>query len=267
MITVVVQGGLGNQLFQYAYGRVLTELGKEVVYDISFFDTNTEYTKREYLLNKFLFGQTIPTTKDHSNESLFTRILNKLDIDRRVRYIPINQQADNYVASGYFTTEKYFLSLREILLKEIVLTEKSEAYKEWEQKILHANKPLIIHARRTDYVGSGFVNLGEEYYTKALQSFDQDCDIFAFSDDIVWLEKTLKRQVTSVSGNGLKDYEEMMLMSLGQNFIIANSTFSWWGAWLSQREHKKVVAPKKWFKSPLWYRADRDTVPESWIRV
>jgi hypothetical protein len=62
-------------------------------------------------------------------------------------------------------------------------------------------------------------------------------------------------------------YEEMMLMSLGQNFVIANSTFSWWGAWLSQHPNKKIVGPKKWFRSVLWWRADRDVIPETWIRV
>lgn len=267
MITVVVQGGLGNQLFQYAYGRALMTSGKDVVFDTSFFGSNHKYTKRPFLLEHFFLIDHIRTTTTYPKQKLLTRIINKIDIDRRVRHVPVKRSADNYLADGYYTSEKYFSQIRNIILEEVRLKEESIFYKEWQSRITSARKPLIIHARRTDFVGSGFVNLDAKYYEKALSYFDDDCEIFAFSDDIKWLSSVIKRPFTAVSGNNLKDYEELMLMSLGQNFVIANSTFSWWGAWLSQKEGKKVVAPKKWFKSPFWWRAEKTVVPNSWIAI
>lgn len=270
MITVVIQGGLGNQLFQYAYGRALERLGKNVQFNTRFFNGLHTYTPRAFSLTKFNLPETISFTNENYSQSFLQRALCVLDRDRRVRFIPFSQNADTYIADGYYNSEKYFTTIRELLLKELVLkdSEKSDTYRTFEQKILTAKKPLIVHARRGDYLtSSAFEYLGKEYYERALAQFDTDCDIFGFSDDPIWLDETISRSVTMVSGNGLTDYEELSLMSLGQNFIIANSTFSWWGAWLAQYKDKKVVAPKRWFKSVLWWRANRDVIPEGWVRV
>lgn len=267
MITVILQGGLGNQLFQYAYGRALMASGKDVVFDTSFFSSEHAYTKRPFLLEHFKLINSIKTVNERPKQKFLTRIINKLDIDRRIRYVPVPKDADNFLADGYYTSEKYFSHIRETILNEVQLKEDSTLYSEWRGKIKNAKKPLMIHARRTDYIGSGFFNLGEDYYEKALAHFDADCDIFAFSDDAEWLSSIIKRPITTVSGQGLKDYEELMLMSFGQNFIIANSTFSWWGAWLSQVKDKKVVAPKQYMASALYFRANRDFIPETWIRI
>ncbi len=270
MITVVIQGGLGNQLFQYAYAKALRATGREVQLDISFYANagHGKYTKQSLGIINFNIGTSIPTTTVHHEQTFLKKILSRIDPDRRVRFIPIDKNKDNYISDGYYTTEKYFSSIREALQRELVLKEKSEAYKLFEQKILSAKKPLMIHARRGDYLTStGFTILDKDYYQRALELFDSDCELFGFSDDPLWLQGAIGRQIMMVSGNGFKDYEELSLMSLGQNFIIANSTFSWWGAWLSQHKDKKVVAPQKWFTSPLWWRANRDTIPKSWVRI
>jgi Glycosyl transferase family 11 len=169
---------------------------------------------------------------------------------------------------GYYNSEKYFVSIRQELLREIVLKQKSDSYIKLEKLIQETPNALIIHARRGDYLKStGFTILDKTYYQKALSYFPKDIKIFAFSDDIDWLESVLDRDVYSVSGRGLEDFEELSLMAQGKNFIIANSTFSWWGAWLAQYENKKVIAPKKWFSSVLWWRANRDVVPKGWTRI
>ncbi len=268
MITVAIQGGLGNQLFQYAYGRALLESGKDVCFDISFYDTNTKYTKREYLLDKFFIDERIRITKEPTHKKLLARIINKLDIDRGVRYVAVNPRADNFFADGYYASEKYFSHIRSILLQEIVLRHKSEAYKEWEARISSAKKPLMIHARRTDHVlNKTFTRIDELYYQEALKHFDEDCELFGFSDNVEWLKNAIQRPITMISGLGFTDYEELMLMSRGQNFIIANSTYSWWGAWLSKWDDKKIVALKKWYRSFLWTRANKDVEFSSWIRI
>lgn len=268
MIIVAVQGGLGNQLFQYAYGRALMAMGKDVVFDITFFDTNTKYTKREYLLDKFLISDSIKTVKAYPKQKLLTRIINKLDVTRRVRYVKINQKADNYFAEGYFVSEKYFLPIRKTILKEVALREKSEIYKEWEQKILNAKNPLMIHARRTDHIlNKTFTRIDELYYEEAMTHLDEECEIFGFSDNTEWLQNAIKRPIEMVSGLGFTDYEELILMSLGKNFIIANSTYSWWGAWLCTRSDKKIIAPKKWYASWWWRWANDDVEFSSWTRI
>ncbi len=268
MITVALQGGLGNQLFQYAYGRARMAEGKDVVFDISFFETNTKYTKREYLLGNFLIGDSIKITQEHPKQNLLIRIINKIDVTRRVRYSQANLKKDNNFADGYYVSEKYFVKIRDVILKEVVLRNKSDKYKEWEQKILSAKNPLMVHARRTDHIlNKTFTRIEAPYYQEALKHFDEDCEIFGFSDDAKWLQDTIKHPVTMVSGQGFTDYEELMLMSLGKNFIIANSTYSWWGAWLSTHQDKKIVAPKKWYASIFWTWPNQDIEFDGWVRI
>lgn len=268
MITVALQGGLGNQLFQYAYGRARMEEGKEVVFDTSFFEVNTKYTKREYLLGNFLISNSIKTTQKYPKQRFLTRIINKFDITRRVRYSKLNLDKDNYYADGYYVSEKYFLKSRDTLLKEVVLRNKSQKYIEWEQKILSAKNPLMIHARRTDHIlNKTFTRIEAPYYQEAMKHFDEDCEIFGFSDNVEWLQNIIKRPMTMVSDQGFTDYEELMLMSLGKNFIIANSTYSWWGAWLSTQPGKKIVALKKWYASLFWTWPNRDVEFDGWVRI
>ena len=113
MITVILQGGLGNQLFQYAYGRALTALGKEVIFDISFFNTNSKkYTKRNYALNHFMIAKNITVTSQGKQQNIVTRLINKIDNDRKVRYVKISNNKDTYIADGYYNTEKYFIMIR-----------------------------------------------------------------------------------------------------------------------------------------------------------
>lgn len=268
MITVAIQGGLGNQLFQYAYARALLERGKDVTLDISFYDTNTKYTKREYLLDNFNIDSRFKITKIPTKQKFFTKVINKIDIDRRVRYVPVPENVDNFFADGYYVSEKYFSKIREILLKEITLKNESDAFKEMKMKILSAKKSLMVHARRTDHLANKtFTLIDETYYERALEEFDENSEIFGFSDNAEWLENTLNRKVTMVSGKGFKDYEELLLMSYGTNFIIANSTYSWWGAWLSTQKDKKIVILKKWYRSIFWWRANRDVEFGGWIRI
>jgi hypothetical protein len=268
MITVALQGGLGNQLFQYAYGRARMEEGENVIFDTSFFEVNTKYTKRAYLLDKFLISDSIKTVQEYPKQKLLTRIINKLDVTRKVRYSRLNLKKGTFYADGYYVSEKYFIKIRDIILKEVVLRNKSDKYKEWEQKILHAKKPLMIHARRTDHIlNKTFTRIEAPYYQEALKHFDDDCEIFGFSDNAEWLQNTIKRPITLVSGQGFTDYEELMLMSLGKNFVIANSTYSWWGAWLATYPHKKIVALKKWYASFWWAWPNKDVEFDGWVRI
>ena len=268
MITVKLQGGLGNQLFQYALGRSLMEKGNDVVFDKSFFTNNIKYTNRPFSLEAFKLSTKIKIENAPQTLNLFKKIFYRLDSDRRVRFVKSFLTSPNSYMDGYYNSENYFKDIRSQLLEELVLKEKTDAYIEMENLIRSTPNSLVVHARRTDYLTStGFTILDENYYKRALENFPPDVRIFAFSDDPQWLMSALGSEAYVVSGKGLTDYEELSLMTLGQNFIIANSTFSWWGAWLSQSGNKKVVAPASWFTSKLWWRANRDVVPEGWVRV
>jgi hypothetical protein len=239
------------------------------VYDVSFFETNTKYTKRKYLLDVFLIGNTIKTVTTYPRQNLFTRIINKIDVSRKVRYVPVDLSRDSYLADGYYVSPKYFSNIRDILLSEIVLKEKSEKFIEWEGRIKNAKKPLMLHARRTDMTaGTLFTCLDESYFIRALGNFDDDCELFCFTDNIPWLQEALgDRKYTMVSGEGCTDYEELILMSLCDNFVIPNSTYSWWGSWLSQNPNKKIISPKRWYIPAAWKQADEDVAGDGWVRI
>ena len=131
---------------------------------------------------------------------------------------------------------------------------------------------VSVHVRRGDYVSNpttaqvhGF--LGLEYYQKAMNTMLEKIDnphFFVFSDDPEWTERNIKTDapVTYIKYNGAKNYEDLRLMSTCKHHIIANSSFSWWGAWLSPDRENIIIAPKRWFKSDKLNA--RDLIPEPW---
>lgn len=275
MLEVIVQGGLGNQLFQYAYARSRSNKGCEVfINDYFMHHTKDKYTKRELQLNQFKLSSKISFKGDQKpKRDLMAFLANRLKLDLVVRYSRYYSNRVKGVVAGYFNTELFFANIREELLAEICLKEESKIYKKWKDKILNAHLPCVVHARRGDYLKQGknpTLNiLPSGYYKEALELIPEDATIFAFSDDIDWLMEVLKdrKNVLAVSGEGLSDSEELSVMKYAQYFIIPNSTFSWWGAWLSDRHDKVVIAPKCWFVKSGWWRANRDVVPVNWIRI
>ena len=132
------------------------------------------------------------------------------------------------------------------------------------------NKPIALHVRRTDY--SQYTHhpiCGVEYYEKALSYFDSDRPVIVFSDDPLWChdEATFADDRFMISQSG-DQYVDLCLMTMCTDFIIANSSFSWWGAWLSESANKQVVAPSKWFGPPLDQQHNtQDLYCEGWMKV
>lgn len=273
-LTVYLKGGLGNQMFQYAYAKAKQNSGVNIaINDYQLHHTPTGLTRRELAITHFNISFD-KFESDTRKRDWWLTINNRLGKDLSVRYSNYFANKKNGVADGYFNTEKYFpgKEMRDTLLKEFTLREESGSYKKWKEKITSSHNPCIIHARRGDYLkqGSnpGLNILTEEYYQKALTILPKDISIFIFSDEPEWLQNALEdRNVTVVSGNGLADYEELSLMRYGKYYIIPNSTFAWWGAWLSETTDKIIIAPKKWFNWTSWRRANEDIVPETWIRI
>jgi len=286
-------GGLGNQLFQYTTGRALAlKHQTELKLDLSFLNSDPKnvYTKRELELHVFDISSTIVTSNELEafyKRTFFQKIATKFFSSFPSKYFIGNQKGfeyneafelypDNTYLNGYWQSEKYFSSIREILLKELVIKkEMSEQCKLVKDFILNSNS-VSLHIRRGDYLSDKNANefhgnLPLDYYYKVLAHLNglfKDLKVFIFSDDMDWVKDNLKltNECVYVDFNtGENSVFDMYLMSQCKHNIIANSSFSWWGAWLNQNPQKTVIAPEKWF-------ADKnlnikDLIPNSWLKM
>lgn len=260
---IKIKGGLGNQLFQYAHGtRLMLADEKIVIFDISTFanEQKTRDTSRPFLLDKFNIApdarfENITTTKwDKIKDTLLLRLVK------------------DYM---FYQNEKYFAPIKSTIIREFTLKDPLTSEAQFmKQKIRATEDSISIHIRRTDYVHDAATNnfhgaCGLDYYYKAigyLQGKTKTQAFFVFSDDIAWAKENLKLDnVTFVSSPEIKDYEELMLMSECRHNIIANSTFSWWAAYLNKHDDKIIVGPKQWN-----VKNASDTLgilPSSWIQL
>ncbi len=251
MIITKLTGGLGNQLFQYAYGRACAIKNKtSLKLDISWYKGRMD---RSYMLEHFDIKANIATSTDIFVTKIFSR--------------------KDYLV-GDWQSEKYFKEFENIIRKEITPKyQLSEDNKIIIQDITAKNS-VSIHLRGTDYVTgkkSDFHGVcSEEYYNKAITKIKETVPspyFFIFTDDIEWAENHIKlpEPYTIVSKNKNYPWEDLVLMSSCKHNIIANSTFSWWAAWLNKNINKIVIAPKKWFNDEKIDTSD--ILPESWIKM
>ena len=181
-----------------------------------------------------------------------------------------NNCPDHVSLQGYFQTEKYFKHIEQEIREDFTFdTGVSTPCKEM---ISSVENPLALHVRRTDYVknAANHLNLTIEYYEAALKHFDDDRNVIVFSDDPAWcLEQELFSDDRFIVSENDDNRVDLCLMSMCNDFIIANSSYSWWGAWLSSNKDKKVIAPVQWF-GKTGYTKDHDTkdlIPHDWIRI
>jgi hypothetical protein len=180
---------------------------------------------------------------------------------------------------GYFQTELYFIAYRDVILQDFRIKEQlSQNSIQYADVIMNVNS-VSLHVRRGDYITNIKTNQTHgtcrpEYYKNAIKYILSEIKVphfFVFSDDLEWVKEQnwLKNlQVTFVNGNtGLKSYEDMVLMALCKHNIIANSSFSWWGAWLNDNVNKIVVAPRKWFINSKKNSQIKNLLPIEWIKL
>jgi len=176
---------------------------------------------------------------------------------------------DHVSLQGYFQTEKYFKHIEDEIREDF--TFKEEIFKPCQELMWQLDFPIALHVRRTDYVtnSANHPPCTLDYYKKALEYFDDDREVIVFSDDPAWCKEqelfSSDRFMVSENDDNRMD---LCLMSLCSDFIIANSTYSWWGAWLSTNKNKKVIAPVQWFGTG--YTKDhntKDIIPDGWTRI
>lgn len=292
MIIVKLIGGLGNQMFQYAAGRCLAhKYSTELKLDIRDFKN---YTLRNYDLNNFGIIENFATSSDLSrvlfpSDRIAVRVFKRakwnISHAQPIDYIKekefnfyqnFHNLPDNIYLDGYWQSEKYFLDIENNIRKEFsVINPLTSTSKDLAERVKNC-EAVSLHVRRGDYVSDPKTNsvhgvCGIEYYCNAIdmihEKIEKPC-FFIFSDDPEWACCNIKPDAptTYVKHNDCsKDYEDICLMSMCKHNIIANSSFSWWGAWLNENPEKTVIAPKKWFNSKDMNT--RDLLPDKWHKL
>jgi Glycosyl transferase family 11 len=291
MIVTALNGGLGNQLFQYALARRLAyDRNIEFRVDVNVFAN--KFQKRAFQLNhldviaapitdretqKFWGWRNLRYIgKWHEFSELHKPYYKRIVVrEQDVKFDENILRVGTHVyLEGYWQSEKYFTSIASLLRTEI------RPNGPWSRENSHLLKQVrdcqavSVHIRRGDYVENPDVNkthgvLLQPYYEEAMRIIKgrmANAHFFVFSDDVLWARENLDFHAPTfyISHNENEAHWDMLLMSHCSHHIIANSSFSWWGAWLNQNDEKIVIAPKRWFKADIF---NPDLLPEEWIKI
>ncbi len=290
MIILKLRGALGNQMFQYAFARALAIEKKQLLFidDKSLESYADAFGKnkasRMYKLGYFkIKGILLPFKMSRLISILkyFGRRFEKIEkIDNQdpiydEKLVKKALNTKDIVLDGHWFSQKYFSKYTEDIATSFDLSKYAkEADKELQEEINNCNS-VFLHIRRADYVSNpevaaqqGIITL--DYYNRAIQYLKNkvgDIKIFVFSDDIEWAKKNLKSDVPIkyVEGNVNDPILDVFLMSICKHSIIANSTFSWWAAWLNKDKKKIVISPKYWFANDT--PSSKDIIPTEWIKL
>ena len=287
MIIVNLKGGLGNQMFQYALGRHLALKNK----DILKLNTQNLTTAKEqgniyrpFDLESFCIYKEIAEVSEIEKVQYPYGTFSKINslIRRKVfkRYNIIFDKkflnlSGNIYLDGYWQSPNYFDSIRKTLLEDFKLNDGLSASGKIIEDSIKSTNSVSLHVRRGDYVQNSRV-LDEygicsvSYYERALSEIAKlysDYTVYVFSDDIEWVKNNLQFKNSSVvfiKDESITSAQELYLMSKCKHNIIANSTFSWWGAWLNNNPDKIVIAPTPWFDKVIY---DKNLIPSSWKQI
>ena len=270
MIIFNIRAGLGNKMFQYAAARRLAYIHQ---YELTLENGGS-------LLGIFNIQASLATPEDIAAVKFVTFPGGGGALSS---FIPqVLELPDNIQLQGWFEDERYFADIADIIRKDFTLKNPlSPVAEAWKNKILSAECAVSMHFRRGDFLKNGnspqfAVPPLEYYHTAFKQLAEPKSTVFVFSDDIPWCKENLKLDVPTEFVEGCKNYEDLHLMSLCKHNINANSTFSWWGAWLNQNPDKKVFVPipNTFFNENRLYRGFTPTHykydsldSERWIRI
>lgn len=289
-VTVRLIGGLGNQMFQYAAGcAVATRNQVPLTLDLSWFGTDPE---RQYALAPFKTHARICKNQPpiNSSPSLIKRISGRA---RRILNLPshgvpvFSEKSFRYdgeiesigapvILDGYFQSERYFASIKSRISEEFSFKHEAKGATTDMLAAIRSSDAICVHIRRGDYVTSTAANAYHgtcplEYYRDGLTEVSAGLNnphCFVFSDDPQWVRENFEANLpmTLVDIHGTHEaHEDLRLMRECQHFVIANSSLSWWGAWLGASHNKRVVAPKVWFKTSK--NDTSDLIPAGWRRI
>ena len=285
MIITNLRGGLGNQMFQYAFGRALaTRLNTQLYLDIR----NFEITQvRRYGLDRFSISgcvspeEYLPPDRRSKRFAYYRwRYSGKFPRFVRERGLSYNKSTElidgNAYLHGYWPSEMYFKEYDELIRNEFRLLTKPYPISEKMLKQITNEVSVSLHVRRGDYLtqkirkrdGSCSFDYYKSALTYIISKIGQTPVVYIFSDDQDWVRKEFRIEAETVivdAGNVEEPHEDLRLMIACEHNIIANSTFSWWGGWLNSNPQKIVVAPSNWFIDHKVQSCN--IVPESWHKI
>lgn len=293
-IIIKLQGGLGNQMFQWAFGKAFeAKTGQKVYFDD--YEYNTKNPFRKFELEKFNITVPIknPLRKKHRIKRVLRELIPTGTLKSKINIEPIlvvqnlvkeelciayeetlfNINPPAYI-EGFFQNLNYFSAIEGEIRKDFTLklTLNDENTKMLEK--IKNSESISLHIRRSDYLSSTntFECCSIEYYKKALEKLLQEKGVknpvlFIFSDDYDWVKENINFAYETNYVN-INDWNgavfDLELMKNCKHNIIANSTFSWWGAWLNENPDKMVIAPKPWF---INLNESPGLMPADWIRI
>ncbi|MBL0355779.1 MAG: alpha-1,2-fucosyltransferase [Chitinophagaceae bacterium] len=275
MVIVHISAGLGNQMFQYALYHTFIDKGLPAKIELSAYSTKGE--RRKYELEK-VFG--VKPLVASVIELEYLKVISKVKFklfdqpykethqdfgtwNDKVRIIQ-----SGYL-NGYWQSEKYFIDIQDKIRKLFTFPALTDSNNQGMLKLIQENNAVSIHIRRSDYLENENWAMGLGYYQKAIALMKTkfaNALFIVFSDDINWAKKNFTgADYKFVDFNtDMDSYKDMQLMSQCNHHIIANSSFSWWGAWLNPGRDKVVVAPDRWIPS---IKGTRDIIPGNWIKL
>lgn len=293
MIIIKMMGGLGNQMFQYAASRALADRhGFKLKLDISGYKNQGSDTRREYGLDVFNLQADLADAEElRAYQPLFSkkwprlirgvgnRIFKRHNVWREISYDydpSFEKIKDGQMIIAYLQSEKYFKDSASSIRQDFSLRPGIVPCLEIYKDRLKGGTPVSLHIRRGDYVThkqakSLLGALDARYYQEAVKIISGKIAnphyfIFAeFSEDIEWSRQNLSLPADTVFVEPQAIYQDLWLMSRCRHHIIANSSFSWWGAWLNPNPDKTVIAPRHWFRDKAFKLEDR--LPENWLKI
>jgi hypothetical protein len=285
LIITQINGGLGNQLFQYAAGRALAEYHKVPLKIENSFYKTVDFARFE--LERFNLEVDITSVNEikkfNSNNFFVTACSKILPVHKKIFFVePYFHFYNNFFSApsnsylkGLWQSEKYFSAIKDIIRQEFIMKDKLVLHLEEKAETMRTENSVSVHIRRGDYTNANVEKvmglLPLEYYKKALSLLQKktgSLKVYFFSDDIEFVKKNmaLDYEYEFVSGEiTSRNYEDFYLMQHCKHNIIANSTFSWWSAWLNNDDDKIVVAPKNWFNTTS--KNSKDLLPEAWYKL
>jgi hypothetical protein len=291
MIISHVVGGLGNQMFQYAAGRALSikhevplrlDISAFVDYELHqgfelkrLFNCAAE-TSTDNAVQNILGWQSLPRIRQIvSRPSMAAFRRNTFVVEPHFHYWPaIENVPSSCYLMGYWQSEKYFLEIAPVIRKDFTFISPLNGKNAELAKQINQTNAVSLHVRRGDYINNKNSGVYEicsiDYYTRSVEAVAGRVNspfFYIFSDDMKWVRSNLKLGYPHLYvdiNKGVDSYNDMRLMSMCNHHIIANSSFSWWAAWLNAKIDKLVVAPRSWFITP---KNVNDLLPMEWLKL
>jgi len=290
MIIAELNGGLGNQMFQYAFGKMLSlEFNCELLVDISQLGSSSplkNVVSRNYELDVFdaeIMFASEKLVSGFNRNGAVKSLLRKLRLphtktfieDTDMKRVNISSIVPPVMVKGYWQSQSYFIKYKEQIKKEFTFKRGSICSVHAQTALIHEKQSVSIHIRRGDYITNLTASnvlgvLDPEYYKSSINLI---CDrierpyFYVFSDDPTWAIQNFSHipDLEIIDSRGMGSHIDLWLMSNCKHNIIANSSYSWWAAWLNKNNDKVVIAPRRWFKdSSLMHES---LVPSDWLTI